>query len=66
MTGARMWSADLVQRKAGIGVDGVEIGSDGGFQVRRRAVDVAAYLLFGDVDEEPLDLIDQEPAVGVK
>ena len=48
-----------------VGVDGVEVGSDRGLQFRSRAVDAAADLLFGDVDEEALDLIDPR-AVGVK
>jgi hypothetical protein len=42
----------------GIGVDGVEVGLDRDFQFRRRAVDAAADLLFGDGGEEALDLID--------
>src|SRR6185312_797919 len=42
----------------GVGVDGVEVGEDRGFQFRGRAVDVATDLLFGDVGEEALDLID--------
>ena len=41
-----------------IGVDGVEVGLDRDFQFRRRAVDAAADLLFGDGGEEALDLID--------
>ena len=41
-----------------VGVDGVEVGSDRGLQFRGRAVDAAADLLFGDVGEEALDLID--------
>ena len=36
----------------------VEVGADRGLQFRRRAVDAAADLLFGDVGEEAFDLID--------
>ena len=42
----------------GMGVDGVEVSSDRGFQFFRGAVDAAADLLFGDVGKKALDLID--------
>jgi hypothetical protein len=41
-----------------VGVDGVGAGSDRGFQFGGRAVAAAADLLFGDVGEEALNLID--------
>ena len=41
-----------------IGVDGVDIGADRRVQFGGGAVDAAADLPFGDVEEEALDLID--------
>ena len=41
-----------------VGVDRVEISSDRRFQFGGGAVDAAADLLFGEVGEEALDLID--------
>jgi hypothetical protein len=41
-----------------IGVAGVDVGGDGGFQCLGGAVGTALDLLFGEESEEALDLID--------
>ncbi len=41
-----------------IGIDGVDIAEDGGFEVLGGSVNAAAQLLFGEEGEEALDLVE--------
>src|SRR5947208_11190026 len=42
----------------GVDIDGLDVGGDGRFEVSRRTMDAAADLLFGEIGEEALDLVD--------
>ena len=44
--------------RPGVGIDGLDISFDGGFQFRGGAVDATADLLFAEIGKEALDLVE--------
>ena len=50
---------------SGVGIDGLDVSFDGGFQFRGRAVDTAADLFFGEIGKKAFDLVEPEADVGV-